>query len=444
MREITMIWNIKQPEPRRYIDDYQELNDSLVTRRDKYTFSSYSSPQGMECAVQPVPDYWRWLQTKGELHYLPYDLCLKYKAELILSKFGLYLPSLILKPILSIFPEPQADLIQASAFLTWTPMKEVEEYWQHISAKSKEVLENDILREKLRELKFFEKSKSDLQKSCLEKKLPTDGSKIDLGVRIAASEGVDLDQITISLYDGNLQSLPVSIGAINKLNVSVLRAILHYHNVSHDGTKEELALRVYLLRANRKNLIHYHLKKGLLELIHKAEDFIHIQISDGLLSPTRHTKRRTFETQQEPSISEKNPRQMASRSRLYNNSILPVPPGVTADNITSMLKSLSTHLKIPANQEHIDPSIMLRTLPSHNQLRTGVDNMFCIGARVKVNWTRDEIGDSGWRPGWYVATVEAADMDNDWIKVTYLSEPGCIYKIDVSSFLSLGKLEIQD
>ena len=144
----------------------------------------------------------------------------------------------------------------------------------------------------------------------MEKKLASDGSKIDLGVRIAASEGIDLDQITVNLYNGNLQSLPASIGAINKLNVSVLRAILHYHNVSHDGTKEELALRVYLLRANRKNLIHYHLRKGLLELVHKTEEFIHIQISDGLLSPIRHTKRRMFETQQEASISEKNPRQI--------------------------------------------------------------------------------------------------------------------------------------
>ena len=135
---------------------------------------------------------------------------------------------------------------------------------------------------------------------------------------------------------------------------------------------------------------------------------------------------------------------MASYSRLYENAILPVPPGVTADNITSLMKSLSTHLKVQASQEQIDPSIILRTLPSNSQLRTGVDNIFCIGARVRVNWSKDEIGDSGWRPGWYVATVEAADMDNDWIKVTYLSEPGCIYKIDVSSFLSLGKLEIQD
>ena len=195
MHDIAMIWNIKQPEPRRYNAAYQELNDTSITRRDKYAFTTYFSPQGMEGAVQPVPDYWRWLQTNGELHYLLYDLCLKYKEELSASKFGLYLPSLILKPIISIFPDPQADLIHASAFLTWTTVKEVEEYWQHISAKSKKVLKNNILREKLRELNLFEESKSDLQKPCLEKKLSSDRSKIDLGVRIAASEGVDLDQI---------------------------------------------------------------------------------------------------------------------------------------------------------------------------------------------------------------------------------------------------------
>ena len=70
----------------------------------------------------------------------------------------------------------------------------------------------------------------------------------------------------------------------------------------------------------------------------------------------------------------------------------------------------------------------------------GLENFFEVGARVKVCWTKEEIGNSGWQPGWYVAEVQNANSMLDQIEVIYLSES--VYKIDVTSMLAEGKLQL--
>ena len=46
-----------------------------------------------------------------------------------------------------------------------------------------------------------------------------------------------------------------------------------------------------------------------------------------------------------------------------------------------------------------------------------------IGSKIKVHWSAEEIGDMGWTPGWYVATVQKYCQDTDMLTVTYSSEP---------------------
>lgn len=65
-----------------------------------------------------------------------------------------------------------------------------------------------------------------------------------------------------------------------------------------------------------------------------------------------------------------------------------------------------------------------------------------IGCRVKVRWTKEEIRDSGWRPGWYTAEVQDSSLQSDQITVVYLSEPEAIYNIDVTTMLATGKLKL--
>lgn len=73
---------------------------------------------------------------------------------------------------------------------------------------------------------------------------------------------------------------------------------------------------------------------------------------------------------------------------------------------------------------------------------TGFEDFFEVGTHVKVRWTKEEIGDSGWRPGWYVAQVQKASSMLDQIEVVYISEPESLYKIDVTYMLAKGKLQL--
>ena len=52
-----------------------------------------------------------------------------------------------------------------------------------------------------------------------------------------------------TLYNENLQKLPVTAASLAQLNFGYFRCILHYHNVSAMGTKDELVLKVALLRS---------------------------------------------------------------------------------------------------------------------------------------------------------------------------------------------------
>lgn len=53
----------------------------------------------------------------------------------------------------------------------------------------------------------------------------------------------------------------------------------------------------------------------------------------------------------------------------------------------------------------------------------------------------EELGDSGWKPGWYKAVVQAYDTEEDTITVVYPSEPGCMYTMGLSSMITSKKIK---
>ena len=67
---------------------------------------------------------------------------------------------------------------------------------------------------------------------------------------------------------------------------------------------------------------------------------------------------------------------------------------------------------------------------------------FEIGRQVKVRWSREEIGDTGWRAGWYSAEVQESNLSLDEITIIYVSEPESIYNVEVTPLLANGKLKL--
>ena len=49
------------------------------------------------------------------------------------------------------------------------------------------------------------------------------------------------------------------------------------------------------------------------------------------------------------------------------------------------------------------------------------------GTRITVKWTKEEIGDSGWKPA---DGTQGYDESNDEISLIYPGEPDFVYKMD--------------
>ena len=63
-----------------------------------------------------------------------------------------------------------------------------------------------------------------------------------------------------------------------------------------------------------------------------------------------------------------------------------------------------------------------------------------VGSRIKVQWNADEVKDSGWKPGWYMATVQQYNTEQDSIVIVYTSEPDNVYEEDLTPLISAGRI----
>jgi len=71
-----------------------------------------------------------------------------------------------------------------------------------------------------------------------------------------------------------------------------------------------------------------------------------------------------------------------------------------------------------------------------------IEQFYEIGARISVKWTKEEIGDTNWRAGWYVAEVQDSDPEQDEITVQFVAEPESLYTYEVTPCVAEGKLRM--
>ncbi len=65
-----------------------------------------------------------------------------------------------------------------------------------------------------------------------------------------------------------------------------------------------------------------------------------------------------------------------------------------------------------------------------------------VGAKIKVRWNKDDIGDSGWKTGWYVAYVQGYNAESDILTLEYPSEPGCTYSVELTPMITSGTIKL--
>ncbi len=229
-----------------------------------------------------------------------------------------------------------------------------------------------------------------------------------------------------------------------KLTTGRLHKVLKFHNISSRGNKDQLVLKVALLRSGRKRFIHHNEKQHAKQLMHAVQNLISEQIKLDTSVPRKIIKRK-YESPIEPEVSVKEPRKMASIQSMYTKSTLKVPTDlITLSTIGDMLKPLHWEiLNIDKKVGGLGMDKNLDVKEPESEVNDEYEQFFEIGIRVMVKWTQKDVGKLGWNPGWYVAEVQESSIENDWIKVEYSSEPESIYKIDVTSELANGTLKLK-
>ena len=120
--------------------------------------------------------------------------------------------------------------------------------------------------------------------------MSTKGLKFELVERISESKK-DSERLVGPQQTVKLQSLPTSLTDLKNVPLADIKALLFAHNICTLGNKEDLLLRLFLLRNNRRSLIYHNNKGDVLLTIEIAEKIIYQQLKLAVFHEI-HRKRR--------------------------------------------------------------------------------------------------------------------------------------------------------
>ena len=234
--KLHFVWGVDRDFTGNYVEDYRAINNNLIpdTRTawlDKYTSCFYSATDDTSIKrfeLQPIPDYLRWLKT-GELHYLPLE-----ERVLLLGPWddvpGAYLPSKILEVCYALIPTPDDDVIAQVSLLSWITPQEVRAFYQKLKDQFDHQLKADLERRTWKSHPLFKNNnKVQLEAQCRSMKIPVTSStlKHQLVKFLSEARGEDPPPSPSDpLYNGNLSSLPRTLGTLNHLTLPQLRNIM--------------------------------------------------------------------------------------------------------------------------------------------------------------------------------------------------------------------------
>lgn len=339
----------------------------------------------------------------------------------------LFLPGKILDIFFNIDDDPSEDILKQLAVLVWLPVESVKEYFEKRQKKVEKCFRDNMEKETWRKHPSYQLTLSELQQKCKDLHIPFKGPKFALAKAIIKSKGdVHPQEFKVANYNGNISSLPKTVTELKKFPIPSLQFMLRQHNQSITGTKDDLVLRLFLLRNGRGHLISYWEVKEISKLIVTSKRILHHQLQENVLNLTEVRRTRKHST-----------------FRAEKRSV--IPPFCTTESLPNLFDPLLQYVETVASVKReatSSPSNSIEKYLIKERISDPEDHeyYFEVGRKLKIKWTADEIGDTGWRPGWYVAEVQSASLDTDEVSVVYLSEPDVVYTIEVTPLLAQGKL----
>ncbi len=428
LQSLVEVWNVTENFEGDYMKDYTNLmkeTENRMSWKDKYTCSIFLS--SLFPLKQPLPDYPRWVETM-ELHYLPVEERLQLDSGVWDNIAGLFIPSTVLDLCVKVLINPPEDILVLIGLLAWVTLKDVRRYYENVANHELVTLNNDELRETWKAHPLYSLKKPDLEQMCRKQRIAVTSSmtKHTL-VRLLSTAKKEAPLALKPLYDGKLATIPSTLAGIRRMSVGKLRAILHHHGYPTMGNKDQLVIRVILLRQGKSSDMFQMEERQLKDLV-KICDQIILEERRLYLRKVNHTyRRRTFASHSSQSSTVSLPQHVL---RINDLQVLFDPLVEFIDIIKS-------------NRSEQDQRSTIQLIQKKCSNPGDCREHICeVGAQIKVKWGSEELGDSGWRPGWYRAVVQSYDLDSDMLTITYTSEKGCVYSVDLSSMIAKGTIKL--
>ena len=206
---------------------------------------------------------------------------------------------------------------------------------------------------------------------CRSLKIPVTqaANKHDLVQLISRKRG-DADPTPPTPYSGRLVDIPNTISGISSLSVAKL--ILYYHQFPIAGNKDQLALRIYLLRQGETAAIVAREEKQLKDLI---EVYKCLSFAQRKLQLCAHTyQRRTFTTKR------------------YHNLVAP-PDDISGENLHELFEPITNVLETQRqSRQECDQRNTTSLLQPKDRKHLFLKEKICqVGAKVKIQWKAEEL-----------------------------------------------------
>lgn len=201
-----------------------------------------------------------------------------------------------------VFPHGVDNILRSISFLTWCTETDVTTFCQEYKEKLDKSFLNDTEREYWSQDPLYqENDKEHLQQLCRKEGLSIEGKKHECVKRLSHKRGCAKPPPLVE-YNGDILCIPDSVTEIAKMSVYRLREILRVHNVLDSGNKDELVVRVGMVRGGRSYLAFHRELEAIRNIINATRTLIIAEKSLYLEDPKVIHKRRKFATPSGPSM----------------------------------------------------------------------------------------------------------------------------------------------
>lgn len=376
---------------------------------------------------------------------------------------GIFLPQKILEMCFRVRQTPSQEEMSSIAFLAWVSPEEVATYYSMMVKKLEEQKDEDIKREAWKKHSLYRESKETLGTMCRDAGLFVYGKKHELVQRIVKHKSNKDDEVAslqeTDLYDGNIESIPNSSAGLIKLSAAQLRAILRKHHVLEVGTKEELIMRVGLLKGGYPEAA---FSRERLCLLHIIETAMKIWKTQEELSMKSIHRKRKFAVGQEntsttrtsclretlkprlPLLQQKNQQRGVEKALAIFKAILTEEEEKLRRKVGELEKNcnvksnrekrkIQAKIETPSGNVNRRPErIKRRPVKFLEQGEVEERENFLTGKQVEVLWTEKDLEGTNWEPGWYKGEVQRFDEESDELYIFYFKDRS-VYRLDATS-----------